>query len=70
VRRYLAQEVRQLRRAGARVLVVQPTATGRPVMGSNPMSGGRVRDVLATAADSVRGRLARQGTLAEALASL
>lgn len=67
VRRYLAQEVRRLRRTGARVVAVQPTARDVAVMGSNPMSGGRVRDVLSTAADSVRARLARQGTLAEAL---
>ncbi|MCW2779300.1 MAG: Patatin [Frankiales bacterium] len=69
VGRYLAAEVRRLRRTGARVVVVQPTARDLQVMGSNPMRGDRARDVLETVAASVRARLARQGRLAEAVAA-
>ena len=68
VGRYLALEVRRLRRTGARVVVVQPTARDVAVLGTNPMDVVRARDVLATSADSVRQRLARQGTLASAIA--
>lgn len=67
VRGYLAREVRRLRRTGARVVVVQPGAEDLAAMGTNPMGGGRSREVLETVARSVRARLARQGELAEAV---
>ncbi|MCU1693436.1 MAG: putative esterase of the alpha-beta hydrolase superfamily, partial [Frankiales bacterium] len=67
VGRYLATEVRRLRRSGTRVVVVQPTARDLAVMGTNPMAGARARDVVGTVAGSVRARLERQGTLAAAL---
>ncbi len=67
VARYLAAEVRRLRRAGTQVVVVQPTARDLAVMGTNPMAGARARDVVSTVAASVRERLARGGSLARAV---
>ncbi|MCU1588132.1 MAG: Patatin [Frankiales bacterium] len=67
VRRYLAIEVRRLRRAGAQVTVFQPSARDLAVMGVNPMRGGRVEDVMRTAAESVRARFDARPELADAL---
>ena len=67
VRRYLAQEVRRLRRAGCDVVVFQPGEQDLEAMGLNPMAGQRTRDVLATAATSTRTRLAGSGDLHERL---
>ena len=67
VRRYLAQEVRRLRRAGCGVVVFQPGEQDLEAMGLNPMAGQRTRDVLATAAASTRTRLAGSGDLHERL---
>lgn len=67
VRRYLAGEVRRLRRRGTRVVVVQPTAKDLAVMGINPMQGHRIEDVVQTAAASVRRRLDAQPDLVELL---
>lgn len=69
VRRYLAQEVRRLRRGGARVVVLQPGPADLAAMGANPMAGGKVLDVLSTVADSTRARLGRRGSLAQAFAA-
>lgn len=68
IRRYLAIEVRQLRRAGATVTVIQPSARDLGVMGVNPMRGARVQDVVTSVAESVRHRLEAQPQLAELLA--
>ncbi len=68
VGRYLAREVTRLRRGGARVVVLQPGARDLAALGTNPMAGSRARQVLEVVADSVRQRLAGQGSLAEALA--
>ncbi len=50
-------------------MVVQPGARDVAAMGSNPMAPGRAAQVVSTVAGSVRDRLARQGSLAEALAA-
>ena len=68
VRGYLSQEVRQLRKAGARVVVVQPTQADLAVMGTNPMRGSGLDEVVRTAAASVRRRLIAQPSLAADLA--
>ena len=68
LRRYLALEVRRLRRAGAQVTVIQPSPTDLTAMGMNPMRGARVGDVLQSAADSVRARLQAQPALRDQLA--
>lgn len=68
IRRYLAVEVRRLRRAGAIVTVIQPTARDLAVMGVNPMRGARVHDVVEAVSASVRQRLEAQPQLAELLA--
>ena len=68
MRRYLAREVRTLRRGGAHVVVVQPGAEDLPVMGLNPMQHSRIDDVLRVAAESTRARLEAQPTLVEVLA--
>lgn len=68
VRRYLAREVRALRRRGAEVLVVQPGPRDLDAMGLNPMRAHRVEQVLTTARASVRDRLERQPRLVELLA--
>jgi NTE family protein len=67
VRRYLAREVRQLRRRGAEVVVLQPGPEDLPVMGLNPMQHSRVDDVLDVAARSTRARLEAQPALVELL---
>lgn len=67
VRRYLAAEVRRLRRAGSHVVVIQPTARDLAVMGINPMMGARVADVVQCVAESTRRRLESRPELAELL---
>lgn len=68
VRRYLAREVRLLRRRGATVVVFQPTAGDLRAMGLNPMRLMRADRVVRTVADSVRARLETQPRLVETLA--
>lgn len=68
VRRYLAQEVRRLRRHGAQVAVFQPTPQDLDAMGLNPMRGVHVDEVVRTAAASVRRRLETQPSLVGLLA--
>ena len=63
VRSYLAVEVRALRRAGSRVVVLQPGAGDLAVMGANPMRGSGVEQVITTVAASVHARLAAQPDL-------
>jgi hypothetical protein len=63
VRRYLALEVRALRRAGARVVVLQPGPHELPAMGLNPMQHSRIDGVLEAAAEATRRRLERQPDL-------
>jgi NTE family protein len=70
VRRYLAREVRLLRRGGATVVVLQPTAQDLAAMGLNPMRLLRADKVIRTAGESVRARLEAQPSLAEALSGL
>jgi NTE family protein len=67
VRRYLAQEVRRLRRGGAQVVVLQPGPHDLPVMGLNPMLHSRAEEVVRTACASTRTRLAAQPRLLELL---
>lgn len=67
VRRYLAQEVRALKRAGADVVVLQPGPEDLDAMGLNPMLHARVDDILTTAAASTRARLEAQPELAARL---
>lgn len=67
VRRYLAREVRQLRRRGATVVVFQPGPEDLTAMGLNPMRLMRSRRVVDTVARSVRSRLEAQPQLADAL---
>jgi NTE family protein len=69
VRRYLAREVRSLRRAGATVVVVQPTAQDLAAMGMNPMRLLKANRVVRTAAESVRARLEAQPSLVETLSA-
>ena len=57
VRGLLALEVLRLRRAGSRVVVLQPDDGDLEVMGANPMRGGRSAQVVARAAESTRARL-------------
>ena len=68
VRRYLAREVRTLRRRGAEVVVLQPGPQDLPVMGLNPMQHTRIEQVMTVAADSTRERLEAQPALVELLA--
>ncbi len=68
VRRYLQVEVRRLRRAGAEVVVLQPSPRDLDVMGLNPMEASRIGDVVGSVASSVRSRLAVQPDLLGALA--
>jgi NTE family protein len=68
VRRYLAVEVRRLRRGGAQVVVLQPSARDLVAMGINPMRGARVADVVENVAESTRLRLEARPELAELLA--
>jgi NTE family protein len=67
VRRYLAREVRLLRRSGATVVVFQPTAQDLTAMGLNPMKMMRANKVIRSAAESVRARLEAQPSLVETL---
>ena len=67
VRRYLAREVRMLRRRGATVVVFQPTAPDIAAMGLNPMKLQRADNVVRSAATSVRARLEAQPWLVETL---
>jgi NTE family protein len=69
VRRYLAREVRMLRRRGARVVVLQPGPHDLRVMGLNPMLGGRVDEVITTVAASTRTRFEAQPAVAALLAA-
>lgn len=56
---YLAAEVRGLRRAGARVVVLQPGERDLDVMGTDLMRRAHLGEVLACAAESTRRRLAQ-----------
>jgi NTE family protein len=67
VRRYLAREVRLLRRRGATVVAFQPTAADITAMGLNPMKVMRASRIVRTVADSVRSRLEAQPRLVETL---
>lgn len=67
-RRYLALEVRRLRRRGAHVAVFQPGPRDLDVMGLNPMRGARIDEIVSTAGETVRRRLELQPDLVEALA--
>jgi NTE family protein len=66
-RRYLAREVRLLRRRGATVLVFQPTAEDLAAMGLNPMRLMRASRVVETVGESVRARLQAQPALVDQL---
>ena len=68
VRRYLAREVRRLRRHGATVLVLQPTAEDLAAMGLNPMRLLRADRIARTVSESVRARAEAQPSLLDALA--
>jgi NTE family protein len=68
VRRYLAREVRLLRRRGATVVVFQPSAQDLGAMGVNPMKLARGPSVVETAAATVRARLEARPELLEQLA--
>src|SRR4051812_12668759 len=68
VRRYLAHEVRLLRRRGATVVVFQPSAEDLAAMGLNPMRLLKGPDVIRTAAETVRARLAARPELVDQLA--
>jgi NTE family protein len=67
VRRYLAREVRLLRKRGATVVVFQPTAQDLTAMGLNPMRLLRANRVVRTVSSSVRARLEAQPSLVETL---
>jgi NTE family protein len=56
-RRRLAHEERKLRRFGSEVLVIEPTAEDRAVMGRNWMNGERRRQVIETACRTVAAQL-------------
>ena len=60
-----AIEVRRLRRAGTRVVVLQPGPTDLTAMGMNMMDGSRAGGVLDAAVASTRARLAAQPELVE-----
>ena len=68
VRRYLAREVRVLRRRGATVVVFQPSPLDLAAMGVNPMKLVRGPDIVATAAATVTSRLKARPELVEQLA--
>lgn len=68
VRRYLAREVRLLRRRGLAVVVFQPTAQDLAAMGLNPMRLMRASRVVGAVAESVRARLEAQPGLVDTLA--
>lgn len=67
VRRYLAREVRLLRRRGATVVVFQPTAADLAAMGLNPMRLMRASRVVETVGRSVRERFEAQPSLVATL---
>jgi NTE family protein len=67
-RRYLAHEVRRLRRRGATVVVFQPSPDDLTAMGLNPLRLLRVPRVLRTASASARARLEAQPGLVDLLA--
>ncbi len=67
VGRYLATEVHKLRRAGAQVVVLQPSATDLDAMGVNPMRADRAADVVHATARTVRSRLEAQPELVDLL---
>lgn len=67
VRRYLAREVRLLRRQGADVVVFQPSPRDLSAMGVNPMRLLRGPDVVESAAATVRSRLASRPDLLDRL---
>ncbi len=68
VRRYLAREVRLLRRHGATVVVFQPSPRDLAAMGVNPMRLLRGADVVEAAATTVQLRLEARPELREQLA--
>ncbi|MCA1711572.1 MAG: patatin-like phospholipase family protein [Actinobacteria bacterium] len=68
VRRYLAREVRMLRRKGAQVVVFQPSAADIAAMGLNPMRMLKSPKVVRTAAETVRSRVEARPELTELLA--
>jgi hypothetical protein len=68
VRRYLAREVRLLRRRGATVVVFQPSAEDLAAMGLNPMRLLKGPDVIRTACETVQARLKARPELVEQLA--
>lgn len=68
VGRYLAREVRLLRRGGTEVVVFQPTPSDLAAMGLHPMRMLRGPKIARTAAESVRARLAARPELRELLA--
>jgi NTE family protein len=68
VRRYLAREVRLLRRRGATVVVFQPSAEDLAAMGLNPMRLLKGPDVIRTAGETVQARLKARPELLEQLA--
>jgi NTE family protein len=63
-RRRLAHEERKLRRFGSEVLVIEPTAEDRAVMGRNWMNGERRQRVIETAQRTVAKQLRAAGTRA------
>ena len=67
VRRYLAREVRLLRRRGATVVVFQPSARDLGAMGVNPMKLVRGPEIVETAAATVAARLKARPELLEQL---
>jgi NTE family protein len=68
VRRYLAREVRLLRRRGTTVVVFQPSPADLTAMGLNPMKLVRGPDIVASAAATVRARLEARPELVDQLA--
>jgi NTE family protein len=68
MRRMLSVEVRRLRRAGAHVVVFQPSAEDLAVMGFNPMHGARIEEVVRCVGESVVRRLGQQPSLRDVLA--
>jgi NTE family protein len=68
VRRYLAREVRLLRRHGATVVVFQPSPRDLSAMGVNPMKLLRGSDVVEAAATTVKLRLEARPELRDQLA--
>jgi NTE family protein len=67
VRRYLAREVRMLRRKGAQVVVFQPSAADIAAMGLNPMRMLKGPKVVRAAAETVRARVVARPELKELL---